>query len=291
MPLQRHLNNSLNRERERDSRIKHATETSKEGQSKPVMENDTGPRGDSLPLDENNNQDHAQPNEAPAIDTSLDQRQTDRHDSPGQFNRLREALQPIEHHQQLSDVALNGHTEQLLQEGQHHAVQDAHPEPPATSLRQDVIDGQLSHAVGEPQPLQQTAQESHHHQLQQLPGESQFRLQPFLPPLTPGPQISHEHQIQLQAQTGNHQLYMESRNGDMQSMLPATPQHQQHSLPQNLIPQFQNSPAALESPSSPPSQRDGHFSNMKLIPNPPDLQQWREKLFGVDETIVLSEEE
>ncbi|KAL2215799.1 putative glutathione transferase [Thermoascus aurantiacus ATCC 26904] len=30
---------------------------------------------------------------------------------------------------------------------------------------------------------------------------------------------------------------------------------------------------------------------MKLIPNPPDLQAWRERLFNVDETIVLTEEQ
>ena len=35
----------------------------------------------------------------------------------------------------------------------------------------------------------------------------------------------------------------------------------------------------------------GHFSGMKLVENPPDLQLWRERLFNVDETITLTEEE
>jgi glutathione S-transferase len=35
----------------------------------------------------------------------------------------------------------------------------------------------------------------------------------------------------------------------------------------------------------------GHFSGMKLVENPPDLEQWRERLFNVDETITLTEEE
>lgn len=36
---------------------------------------------------------------------------------------------------------------------------------------------------------------------------------------------------------------------------------------------------------------DVHFGGMKMVPNPPDLQAWREKLFNVDETIILTEEQ
>ena len=36
---------------------------------------------------------------------------------------------------------------------------------------------------------------------------------------------------------------------------------------------------------------DGHFANMKMIPNPPDLRVWRERLFHVNEIITLSENE
>lgn len=38
-------------------------------------------------------------------------------------------------------------------------------------------------------------------------------------------------------------------------------------------------------------KKDGHFANMKSIPNPPNLQAWRERLFHVDETITLTEDE
>jgi hypothetical protein len=30
---------------------------------------------------------------------------------------------------------------------------------------------------------------------------------------------------------------------------------------------------------------------MKLVPDPPDLEYWREKLFNVDETITLTEDQ
>ena len=36
---------------------------------------------------------------------------------------------------------------------------------------------------------------------------------------------------------------------------------------------------------------EGHFSNMKMIPNPPNLEQWRRRLFDVDEVIALTEEQ
>lgn len=36
---------------------------------------------------------------------------------------------------------------------------------------------------------------------------------------------------------------------------------------------------------------EGHFSNMKMIPDPPNLEQWRRRLFDVDESITLTEEQ
>ena len=36
---------------------------------------------------------------------------------------------------------------------------------------------------------------------------------------------------------------------------------------------------------------DGHFRNLKMIPDPPNLEEWRQKLFDVDATITLTEDE
>ena len=36
---------------------------------------------------------------------------------------------------------------------------------------------------------------------------------------------------------------------------------------------------------------EGHFSNMKMVPDPPNLEQWRRRLFDVDEVITLTEEQ
>jgi glutathione S-transferase len=41
-----------------------------------------------------------------------------------------------------------------------------------------------------------------------------------------------------------------------------------------------------------PPKPDTHLEGLKLVADPPDLQAWREKLFGVDDNmIVLSEEQ
>lgn len=40
-----------------------------------------------------------------------------------------------------------------------------------------------------------------------------------------------------------------------------------------------------------PGEIDGHITNLKIIPDPPELQAWRQRLFDVNETITLTEEE
>lgn len=36
---------------------------------------------------------------------------------------------------------------------------------------------------------------------------------------------------------------------------------------------------------------DSHMGSMKIVPDPPDLEAWRERLFNVDEPITLTEEQ
>ena len=52
----------------------------------------------------------------------------------------------------------------------------------------------------------------------------------------------------------------------------------------------QENNALLQTPEQ-NSVKGEHFSNLKLIANPPDLERWRERLFNVDDTITLTEEE
>lgn len=47
-------------------------------------------------------------------------------------------------------------------------------------------------------------------------------------------------------------------------------------------------PPAAEAPGE---RTGGHFSNLKMIPDPPDLDAWRERLFNVNDVVELTEDE
>ncbi|KAJ5286639.1 hypothetical protein N7478_002325 [Penicillium angulare] len=47
---------------------------------------------------------------------------------------------------------------------------------------------------------------------------------------------------------------------------------------------------ALEPEEAEPTNFAGHLTGMRLVPNPPDLEFWRDRLFNVDDVITLTEE-
>ena len=69
--------------------------------------------------------------------------------------------------------------------------------------------------------------------------------------------------------------------------LPSQPQAHQGSVGQT--------PTQTNAPSKPVasggSTMDGHFGSMRMELNPPDLEYWRKKLFDVDETITMTEDQ
>lgn len=98
----------------------------------------------------------------------------------------------------------------------------------------------------------------------------------------PGPQEPPTSQLQHDL----NQEFMTPRNKEMEM-----PSYPSQPLPQTLVPHFQSPPQLEVLQPGGTNQNDGHFKNMKLVADPPDLQKWREKLFNVEDTIVLSEEE
>ena len=63
-------------------------------------------------------------------------------------------------------------------------------------------------------------------------------------------------------------------------------------LPQpNALDRVQHEDSMVQMPESMSEKKEGHFSNMKSIPNPPDLEEWRKRLFHVNETITMTEDE
>ncbi|KAK2731563.1 hypothetical protein FQN57_003366 [Myotisia sp. PD_48] len=72
------------------------------------------------------------------------------------------------------------------------------------------------------------------------------------------------------------------------------PVYAQQHISQNLLPRFQSPPPQIgphQLEDSPYHNDDGQFKNSATVLNPPDLQTWREKLFNVEDTLLLSEEE
>lgn len=63
-------------------------------------------------------------------------------------------------------------------------------------------------------------------------------------------------------------------------------------LPQhNSIGGLQQEQEFFQTPEQGGGKCDGHFRDLKVVPHPPNLDEWREKLFHVNETIALTEEE
>lgn len=70
--------------------------------------------------------------------------------------------------------------------------------------------------------------------------------------------------------------------------------HQQRRRQQQQQQQDQQDPPVplqVNHEESPTKEIGGHFSGMKAISDPPELQRWREKLFNVNEMITLTESE
>lgn len=109
---------------------------------------------------------------------------------------------------------------------------------------------------------------------------------------------------QFSSRSGTNAQYLTSQMRIMRTV----PQRPQSRTNKNVVPEQVDldmlSPANLQGesdfftgPSSnhgttPDKQGSSHFGGgMKLVPNPPDLDAWRERLFNVNETITLTEEQ
>ncbi len=73
-----------------------------------------------------------------------------------------------------------------------------------------------------------------------------------------------------------------------------TPQPQLPSQPDpqhNSIGRLRQEQELFQTPEQGGEKSDGHFRNLKVVPHPPNLEEWRERLFHVNETITLTEDE
>ena len=71
-----------------------------------------------------------------------------------------------------------------------------------------------------------------------------------------------------------------------QAPLPSQLQQQHISLSR-----LQQEQDFFETPEQSGGKSDGHFGGLKIVPHPPNLGEWRDKLFHVNEMITLTEQE
>ena len=124
-----------------------------------------------------------------------------------------------------------------------------------------------------------------HHSLHTLQSRHAFDQRPL-------PRF-HEIQSLLNSNTHDQNLYLRGAEYGVLSPLQQPPsQPPSQSLPRpETMGRPQNDTETRPAPVRNVGNTDGHFSNLKSIPNPPDLEQWRKKLFDVDELVTMTEDQ
>ncbi|KAG8533236.1 uncharacterized protein KY384_002019 [Bacidia gigantensis] len=106
----------------------------------------------------------------------------------------------------------------------------------------------------------------------------------------PAPQHAHINQFEV-SQRPRLQNDVVSGGGQFGIL---TPRPQAPSQPQShneAIGNLQNEIHLRAKPRAEGGTTDGHFSNLKMVPDPPDLAAWRQRLFDVDNILTLTEDE
>ncbi|MCJ1470792.1 hypothetical protein MMC07_009439 [Pseudocyphellaria aurata] len=121
-----------------------------------------------------------------------------------------------------------------------------------------------------------------HHQLQHLQQRNAYEQSP--PP-------SRFHEVRNHVPSNTQQNNVFNRGGEFGVL---TPHPQLPSQPQNhqeALGRLQNEIDLRPVPIHDGGTTEGHFSNLKMVPDPPNLEEWRKRLFNVDEMITLTEDE
>ena len=210
-----------------------------------------------------------------------------------------EKLTPLQQSQQLQPranrLALKGPCKLFIMEG------------PTTALSSQ-------HFPSEPRHLQNAAIHGFHHPAPHAHATLASQLDPNLQSLDPGNAFA----TQFHPQLGDPNNVFEQRPAqprfhEIQAVPNHSPRRQQNnpfhqpgqfgvltpnariagrtSIQHDALGRLQQESGLLQTPDHGGAKTEGHFANMKVVPHPPGLEIWRERLFNVDETITMSEEE
>ena len=168
-----------------------------------------------------------------------------------------------------------------------------------------------------PQHLQTTFPEFHHHDHPSLASQLDPSLQNLNPEDTYAPQFtsldSHSNGPLLHngnpfGRASDQPRFQEVRShmgppsqrqpshpfqqaGQFGVLLPRTVMVEHAPLQHNAFDRLQQEDATTHVPEQNNEKKEGHFANMKNVPNPPNLAEWRERLFNVNDTVTMTEDE
>lgn len=100
------------------------------------------------------------------------------------------------------------------------------------------------------------------------------------------------HQSQIHGHHTGIALHQQHGGGQFGILTPGPPLPSQPAYRHDSIARLQHEQDSFQTPENPHGTNvGGHIENAKLVSNPPNLQEWRQKLFDVDEIITLTEDE
>lgn len=131
-------------------------------------------------------------------------------------------------------------------------------------------------------PFQFSAQLDGHHALQHLQPRNAYEHR------VPPPPRFHEIRSHVPSTPQDSSFHRRGQFGVLtpHSQLPSQPQAHQETL-ERLQNEIDLRPTSVPGGGT----TEGHFSNLKIVPNPPNLKEWRKRLFDVDDLIRLTEDE
>lgn len=148
-------------------------------------------------------------------------------------------------------------------------------------------------------PFQQYhPQLENHHQLHQLQQRNAFEQLPQSQ-VTRFNEVRHDVRGQLPSTLQQHQQPQQNnesnsaftRGGQFGVLTPHAQLSTHYSNHQEALGRLKNEADPRQAPAQEGGTTDGHFSNLKMIPDPPNLEQWRKRLFDLDDTVTMTEDE
>ncbi len=139
----------------------------------------------------------------------------------------------------------------------------------------------------DPDPFQFNPHLENHPHLHPLQHRSAF--EPLPPPQSRFPDVRNHVPVTTQQNNDDNNSF--NRGGQFGVLTPHAQLSNQPSNHQEALGRLQNEIDLRPAPVQDGGTTEGHFSNLKMVPDPPNLEEWRKRLFDLDEIITMTEYE